>query len=116
MIVAEAFVRRPLSEDPGDLTGFAPEEKRYLGSLADPRGSIAARRLAKERIAALLTALGHPLEPEQVAVLPGGEPGQAPPVARLPEGAEAAWGLRARVSLSHSAASAAALVIVETLD
>lgn len=116
MIVAEDFARRPLAADPGSLEDFAPEEKRYLAGLADPAGSIAARRLAKERVAAVLERLGHRLEPGRIAILPGGGPGQGPPRIALPVDPRKAWGLGLHLSLSHSAASVAVWLVVEELD
>jgi len=114
MILAHDFARRALADDAGGPDGFAPEEKRYLDALADPRGSRAARRLAKELVAAALAALGRPVAPAEVAILPAAEPGGGPPRVALPAGAGA--GLRLHLSLSHSAVEAAAWLVVESED
>jgi hypothetical protein len=115
MILLERFAMLPLTGAHSGDTDFSPAEKRYLGALADPSGSRAARLLAKRLIANALAELGGGPEPGRIEILPAEGPGGGPPRVGLPAGFERP-DLRLHLSLSHSATRVAALLVIEGVE
>lgn len=116
MIVHQAFRLEPLDTDPEPPGGLSPAEERYAARAGFPRGSRAARRLAKRMV---LEWLERELDPIQLEILPRGATAAAdapsgPPELRLPPGL-VPEGLRVHVSLSHCRAAVAALLVVERI-
>lgn len=116
MIVHQAFRLEPLGTDPEPPGGLSPAEVRYAARAGFPRGSRAARRLAKRLV---LEWLDRELDPALLELLPGGASAEAdapsgPPELRLPPGL-LPRDLRAHVSLSHCRSAVAALLVVERI-
>lgn len=114
MIVHQVFRLEPLDDGPEPDGGLGAEEERYVARAGFPRGSRAARRLAKRLV---LEWLGRELDPSLLEILPRGATADdfapsGPPELRLPEGL-LPDGLRLHLSLSHCRSAVAALVVVE---
>jgi len=114
VIVHQAFRLEPLPDGPEPAGGLSPAEERYAARAGHPRGSRAARRLAKQL---LVEWLGRDVDPASLEILPRGATAAAavpsgPPELCMPTGL-VQEGLRVHVSLSHCRAAVAVLLVVE---
>jgi len=114
LILHQEFASRELGAlDERDGERFSSAEKQYFSSLADPRPSMCARLLAKELISAYLRSRGLDLPDRLLEILPAeGQGTTGVPTLRTP-GDLLPGGLDFRISLSHSRARVAALLIVQ---
>jgi hypothetical protein len=110
----KAFSSRPLAACAGKRSLFSAREWESLTARASVEGPLAARVLMKELVVDWLASQGIEAHASQVELLPSPVEGGGPPQLHLPpECQPARQGLH--LSLSHSSAHAAALLVVEDM-